>query len=194
MESMNSIRERVEALKQHTEILEHRTTTRARRLRWWRDIACGLVVLGLLSWATLLGTAQDLLQQPSQSPRGLEPSRHVTRLGSYGHLPLSFEANQGQTNDQVQFLAHGQGYTLFLTAHEAVFTFRPPAAPGPQPKGIAPRTGAGPDTPDTARAVVRMQLLGANQAPQGVGLEELPGKTNYFRGNDPQQWRTHVPT
>jgi hypothetical protein len=31
-----------------------------------------------------------------------------------------------------------------------------------------------------------MQLLGANPAPQSVGLEELPGKANYFRGNDPQ--------
>jgi hypothetical protein len=39
-----------------------------------------------------------------------------------------------------------------------------------------------------------MQLLEANPAPQGVGLEELPGKANYFRGHDPQQWRTNVPT
>jgi hypothetical protein len=45
-----------------------------------------------------------------------------------------------------------------------------------------------------ARTVVRMQLLGGNPAPQVVGLEELPGKANYFIGNAPQQWRTHVPT
>src|SRR5712691_13064577 len=166
MESMNSIRERVEALKQHTEILEHRTTTRARRLRWWRDIACGLVVLGLLNWAPPLGTAQDLLQQPSPPPQALEPSPPVTRPGAYGRLPLSFEANQGQTNDQVQFLAHGQGYTLFLTAHEAVFAFRPPATHGQRPTGRVPKPRAVQDMPDTARAVVRMQLLAANPAPQ----------------------------
>ncbi len=36
-------------------------------------------------------------------------------LKTYGRLPLSFEANQGQTDDQVKFLARGRGYTLFLT-------------------------------------------------------------------------------
>src|SRR5215471_6016950 len=127
-----------------------------RRWGWSRGVALlGLIgLLGLLGWGTAPPQGQDLLQPPSPSPRVLEPARHVTRLESYGHLPLSFEANQGQTDDQVQFLAHGQGYTLFLTAHEAVFAFRPPAAPGPQPKGIAPRTGMGSDTLDTARTVV----------------------------------------
>jgi len=191
MESIDNFRERFAALEQQMQV---HTRAVERRRCWWRGIACGLVVLGLLSWAPPLGTAQDLLQQSSQSPRALEPSPPVTRPGPYGHLPLSFEANQGQTDEQVQFLAHGQGYTLFLTAREAVFAFRPPAAPGPQPQGITPRTGTGPDTPGTAQAVVRMQLLGANPAPQGVGLEELPGKANYFIGNDPQRWRTHVPT
>ena len=148
-------------------------------------------LLGLPGWGTAPLQGQDLLQQPSQSPQALAPSRHVTRPGPYGQLPLSFEANQGQTDAQVQFLAHGQGYTLFLTAREAVFNFRPPAAPGPQPKGIAPRIGAG---PDTDRTVVRMQLLGGNPAPQVVGLEELPSKANYFIGNDPHKWRTNVPT
>lgn len=52
----------------------------------------------------------------------------------------------------------------------------------------------GPDTPDTARAVVQMQLLGANPTPQVVGLDELPGKVHYLRGNDPQPWRTYIPT
>jgi hypothetical protein len=146
--------------------------------------------VGLLSLIGLLG----LLGWGAANPQALEPSGHATRLGSYGQLPLSFEANQGQTDGQVQFLARGQGYTLFLSASEAVFAFRPPATYVPHPTGIAPGTGAGQDTSDTARAVVRMQLLRANPTPQVVGLEELPGKTNYFLGNDPQRWRTHVPT
>jgi hypothetical protein len=164
-----------------------------RRWGWSRGVGLlGLIgLLGLLGWGTAPVQGQDLLQQPRQSLQALAPLRHVMRPGPYGQLPLGFEANQGQTDNQVQFLAHGQGYTLFLTAREAVFNFRPPAASGPQPKGIAPRIGAG---PDTDRTVVRMQLLGGNPAPQVVGLEELPGKANYFIGNDPHKWRTNVPT
>jgi hypothetical protein len=128
------------------------------------------------------------------TPQAPEPSRHETRLGLYGHLPLSFEVNQGQTDGQVQFLAHSQGYTLFLTAREPVFAFRPPAAHGQRPMGLVPRIGAVQDAPDRGQTVVRMQLLGANPAPQAMGLEELPGKANYFIGNAPHKWRMHVPT
>jgi len=39
---------------------------------------------------------------------------------SFGKLPLSFEANQGQADGQVKFLSHGHGYALFLTGDEAV--------------------------------------------------------------------------
>src|SRR5947199_10747183 len=39
---------------------------------------------------------------------------------SYGSLPLSYEANQGQTSNEVKFLSRGGGYTLFLTSNEAV--------------------------------------------------------------------------
>lgn len=39
-------------------------------------------------------------------------------------LPLRFEANQGQTDDQVRFLSRAGGYTLFLTSTEAVLELR----------------------------------------------------------------------
>src|SRR2546425_10183397 len=41
--------------------------------------------------------------------------------------------------------------------------------------------------------VLRMRLVGANPAAEISGLEELPGKSNYFIGNDPKKWRTNVP-
>jgi hypothetical protein len=40
----------------------------------------------------------------------------------YGRLPMSFEANQGQADRAVRFLARGQGYDLFLTPTEAVLS------------------------------------------------------------------------
>ena len=39
-----------------------------------------------------------------------------------------------------------------------------------------------------------MKLVGANRAANVTALEELPGKSNYFIGNDPKKWRTDVPT
>ena len=34
-----------------------------------------------------------------------------------------------------------------------------------------------------------MKLIGASTAPRVVGAKELPGKANYFIGNDSRKWR-----
>src|SRR5713101_2171032 len=46
----------------------------------------------------------------------------------YGNLPLSFEANHGQSDPKVKFLSRGSGYSLFLTTNEAVLVLSRPAA------------------------------------------------------------------
>jgi hypothetical protein len=53
-----------------------------------------------------------------------------------------------------------------------------------------PTTDNGPRTTD---AVLRMRLVGANASAAVTGADELPGKSNYFIGNDPKKWRTNVP-
>jgi pimeloyl-ACP methyl ester carboxylesterase len=40
---------------------------------------------------------------------------------------------------------------------------------------------------------VRLKLVGANPAAKVSGADELPGRSNYFIGNDRKQWRTNVP-
>jgi hypothetical protein len=52
MDSMDNFRERLEALERRTQMVEQ-------RLRWWRGIACGVVVLSLLSIALPSGKAAD---------------------------------------------------------------------------------------------------------------------------------------
>jgi hypothetical protein len=52
------------------------------------------------------------------------PNLKAQAQSNYGKLPLSFEANQGQADAQVKFLAHGQGYVLFLTPTEAVLSLK----------------------------------------------------------------------
>ena len=89
---------------------------------------------------------------------------------AFGRLPLSFELNQGQTDSRVKFLARGQGYNLFLTSDGAVFTFKG----RPEP--------------------IQMRLHGAASESRVSGDEELPGKINYFVGNQPDNWRTNIPT
>ncbi len=107
---------------------------------------------------------------------------------SYSHLPLSFEANQGQTDERVDFLARGRGYTVFLTPTEAVLALRNGQ------RGVTNDEAKTPSSSSSAGTVLRMQLVGANLNPQVTGREELPGKVNYFRGNDPQKWHTNIPT
>src|SRR5215470_5571758 len=62
MESMDNFRERFEALEQRTEHLHQHIRTVERRLRWWRGIACGVMLLGLVSLPLQSGTAADEYQ------------------------------------------------------------------------------------------------------------------------------------
>jgi hypothetical protein len=111
---------------------------------------------------------------------------------AYGRLPLHFEANQGQTDSQVKFLSRSSKHTLFLTSSEAVLVFlkterqAKDGLPVPKAKtqGLGTVTGT----------ALRMIFIDANSDPLVTGREELPGKANYFIGNDPAQWRTNVPT
>jgi hypothetical protein len=45
----------------------------------------------------------------------------------------------------------------------------------------------------SAPDVLRLKLVGANPKAKVEGLDGLPGKSNYFIGNDPKKWRTNVP-
>ena len=104
----------------------------------------------------------------------------------YGVLPLSFEANQGQTDSRVAFLARGAGFTLFLTPEEAVLSFVERSARQSlrEQLGFAGSGGAG----------VRMRVVGADPAARIVGQQQRDGVANYFIGNDPGAWQTGVPT
>jgi hypothetical protein len=94
---------------------------------------------------------------------------------TYGKLPLQFEANRGQTHKDVRFFSRGPGYSLYLTAGEAVLVLSKPAA-------------------DAERVALRISLVGAARRPAVSGADELPGTANYFIGSDPAKWRANVPT
>ena len=108
-------------------------------------------------------------------------------------MPLGAEANQGQTDSQVKFLARGSGYTLFLTGrrNRAAIAERRSRNEDRGTKIARRRSILDPQSSIFNRSD---EALGANPNPQAAGLDELQGKSNYFIGADPQKWRTNVPT
>ena len=203
-------------------------------------LCCGCVAFSFLA---IVGFG---LLQRIQASENILPDRQVSAtptkvqprlVPSYGKLLLSFEANQGQTDARVRFLARGGGYTIFLTDDEAVLTLRKsqprmsrfgkvglparlePSGPidprrGRWPshasdwkslwRGLIPDLGQLPPDPNAGKGgvaaglesqspqVMRMRLVGGNAEGHAVGLDELPGRSNYFIGNDPKKWRTNV--
>ena len=107
---------------------------------------------------------------------------------TFAELPLIFEANAGQTDARVRFLAQGSGYRFFLTGTEAVWMLRS-AEPATPP--AAERSAPAASRPDT---VLRMALLGANPEPQIVGAAPLATRVNYLTGPNPAAWHTGIPT
>ncbi len=157
-----------------------------------------------LGYIITIALISAMLIQPA-TPRPTDGGAHSSStnaapsLTRFASLPLSFEPNVGQFDPQVRYLARGGGYTLFLTANEAVVSLasRQPGREKSRPymgdpvgaQFIAPSDAANAAPP----TVLRYSLRGANPAPQMVAQSELPGKSNYFLGNNPASWRTNVP-
>lgn len=99
---------------------------------------------------------------------------------AYLQAPLSFEPNVGQTDGEVNFLARGEGYSLYLTPTQAVLDLTQSAS---EAAGKPSQLGS---------ATLGMQLVGANDEAQATGLDLLPSKSNYVLGNDISKWRTNV--
>ena len=115
---------------------------------------------------------------------GQSSSAHAAIPSKSMSLPLFFEPNQGQTAPQVKFLARGSGYGLFLTSDEAVLTLRP---------SVSSSQLSALSSQKKTSSVIRMRLDGANTSAQVSGASPLPGKSNYFIGNNPSKWQQNVP-
>jgi hypothetical protein len=150
---------------------------------WSRLFPAGGLLLALALSATWAGSRASRV--PSQESSLLPVSSFLSSatnssarpqiIQSYGHLPLMFEPNVGQTDARVQFIARGTGYGLFLTKNGAVLSLL-----------------GGKSDADRTSSVIQMNLVGANSNAAPAGLDVLPGKSNYFLGNDPKRWHRSV--
>ena len=110
-----------------------------------------------------------------QNPAPVAANFKARALTATAKLPLAFEPNQGQADARASYVARGAGYGLFLTPNEAILAL-------------------GASAKDASSAAVHMQLEGAASNPKIAATEPLPGKSNYFLGNDRSRWVRNVPT
>lgn len=118
-----------------------------------------------------------LLRRDAATPSSFASTRSSSLAiqNALAHLPMSFEPNVGQVDGKIKFLAHTNGYGLYLSGSAAYLAL-------PQ------RTKSG-----LRQSTIEMQLAGANQRPEITGAEALLGHSNYFIGNDSSRWLHNVP-
>lgn len=172
------------------------------RLKWIRVMSSAVVLL--LVAGVMLGSGSRRYAQKAMTPASAFPVSAI--LGKaplksnpvkskpdaralLSQLPLIFEPNQGQTDPSVKFVSRGAGYSLFLDSTEAVLAMRT-AQPASVGRSAASRSGS---VNAPSMESVRMTLVGSNPAAAIAGSDRLPGRSNYFIGNDPKKWHTGVP-
>jgi uncharacterized repeat protein (TIGR01451 family) len=104
-------------------------------------------------------------------------------------LPLIFEPNQGQGNldpadARAKFMTRGSGYSLFLGSEGAILSL--------VSQKSSKQVGKQQESLSRVESL-QMKLAGANPNANLTGADLLPGKSNYFLGNDPAKWRHGVP-
>ena len=119
------------------------------------------------------------------------PASQADILAAYGKVPLNFETNQGQTDARVDFLAHGNGYTVFLTRENATLLLRAQSG-----EDASPSRPLHPGISKSAKRIatsVRLALAGANPHAEVEALDAQLGKSNYLIGSNPSNWHRNVP-
>jgi photosystem II stability/assembly factor-like uncharacterized protein len=159
-----------------------------------------LIFLGLILTALAIGMLYGLPKSEAASVstatstfaiKETDQKAQAQMKEEYGKLPLSFVANDGQTDARVKFLSRGDGYSLFLTSTEAVLALTSTRA---GKKGTATKHTPSHQVMADQPCVLRMKLTDAQPDPRQEGIDELQGKVNYLVGNDASKWRTNVPT
>src|SRR5439155_20562994 len=142
------------------------------------------VLLTAATLAALAGGAPN----PGFAAQPIAPRPSAQFFG----LPMQFEKNAGQTDSQVDFLARGPGYALFLTPTQAVFSLT--SAKTQPAKDRGSRRHREQATRGTSQQItLHMNLQSANPHPLAEGIDQSPGVFNYFLGNKPENWHVGVP-
>jgi hypothetical protein len=111
---------------------------------------------------------------------------------SFATLPLAFERNQGQADPHVKYTARANGYSVFLTANEAVLAISSSPHSTAQPSRTHRAHTAQRTSEKVESATIDMRLVAGNANPEITAGDPLPGIVNYYAGSDPKNWHTGV--
>ena len=108
------------------------------------------------------------LNAPSANvPSSVKSETMAKARATLMNLPLTFEVNRGQTDSQAKYLGRAKHYVIFMT-----------------PDGTTLRINS--------QAVLRMKLQNANTSAKIQGEDLKASYSNYYIGNDPSKWLSHV--
>jgi hypothetical protein len=147
---------------------------------------------------TTVATAPVVLAQPA-SGASHPPSRAAT--GQQRVRPTGFVENLGQAPEDVLWQAKGAGFEASFSRDSFVlrlFGARPEGGAGSaKPMAAGGGVAGPPKLSDSRRISVteqRISLAGASPQTTIEPLDPLPGKMNFFRGNNPKRWVRGLPT
>ena len=157
-------------------------------------LAAVVSLVAILSGSTAISaTDPPLLGSLRPAPRaplsaGIRSS-NVRPFSRAAKLPLYFEPNLGQAPASIRFLARGSDSSLALFPDGAILALH---SRGLNSDGHGSRHTSSPRG-TASSTFLRMRLLDANRSVSLAGDQALPGRSNYFIGSDPHQWRTNIP-
>jgi hypothetical protein len=158
-----------------------------------RTLIVALTLVALVSFAALIAASQapnaehdSSLGSKDSQPGALPVSESAAApqmskkeaIDAYGKLPLSFVANEGQTDEAVRYYAQGAGYGFFFTKEGATLSFADGKGGANERSGYA----------------LALDFLGVNPYATLTAQKRLSGEVNYLVGDDPAKWQQGLPT
>ncbi|PYS69865.1 MAG: hypothetical protein DMF69_15505, partial [Acidobacteria bacterium] len=164
----------------------------------------GLSIAVFLIASALLVPSWSIRRSFAHPENGLNQDTRLAQENarrSYGQLSPSFEENRGQFGDEVKFAARAGRYMILLTESGAVLVPNKrrvkrdaPQAPDDTQYNRPREPQTSDDVENERNTAVAMKLVGASTTSEIKGTKQLPGIVNYFIGDQPQNWKTDIPT
>ncbi|MEW6741477.1 MAG: hypothetical protein AB1486_01860 [Planctomycetota bacterium] len=134
----------------------------------------------------------EVSSQPSAAP---DETVRSSVLQAFGRLSLAFVENRGQLDERAAFSTRQGGLSAYFTKDSIVLQLVSQARKPPSPALSFRREAAPEGEAEEAIKGANLFLTFEGASPDVVieGADPLPGRYNYFLGNDPSKWRTGVP-